>query len=127
MVCNKKLEIVQFHAACNSPENGMFVGRFDACQFAFWDGSELTMDCMPTRIRDKEGILTVGRVKVPHRGCSEWVGNWCWDLWLLLPQNASKVIEYLIEQRRASYDEVHDGEARKHWNAFCKSEDMVIL
>jgi hypothetical protein len=47
---------------------------------------------------DKEK-LSVGRVRVPHHGESKWVGNWCWNGYVLTMKASAFVLSHLRERR----------------------------
>jgi hypothetical protein len=86
--------------ACNHPDNGHFMGHFDAVHYGDDQDMELqqTMGSRPFAIR----FLDDSRVRIRHRifkytWDKEWFGNWCWHGFRMERSEARRLLRYLRE------------------------------
>jgi hypothetical protein len=82
------------HFCCNDGENGLFSGTAIAINI-----HETTFECL---IKDgsKFSVVTHDKFKLGKKmfgyvSAKEWVGNWCWNGYLMPNQEAIKLIKHL--------------------------------
>ena len=90
---------------CNAPENGLCQGYAEFVAVYWRDGTVMRCDINRTVIGEKASKLKVGRVQIPYTSHDTWVGNWCWDSWIVEDSEALKVLEYLARYRHLSFEE----------------------
>lgn len=82
----------------NNPNNGAFCGRCCAVQIA--DFIELDARVLPEpRCHFGDGYFGIHRRHFQYKSCTDWVGNWCWDLIRVTPDVAAYLIEVLLDQK----------------------------
>jgi hypothetical protein len=91
---------ITLNFACNDPDNGNFVGRFDRMDLDAGDlhmefeGSETSVEFdFPTR--GGYGNVTVGEKQTTSLAYKEWYGNWCWNAASFTWVEALEIINYL--------------------------------
>ena len=94
---------IEFMAACNDWRNGMPMNRFEHSEFLRPEGFGCIAEFehMPTTVSHDKEFLRVGRLRVRYLNYRQWVGNWCWNQWLLSEKAAAKVVNYLRAKRQA--------------------------
>ena len=107
--------VVSVAFCCNNPDNGMFRGRFCSVHIGdqllllgldnqYWPPKEPTLS-VEFEAAQSGGFAASkgkGRVKVSRRffpviGYKYGRGNWCWDLVIVTPAAAVKLLNYLKE------------------------------
>ena len=87
--------------ACNDPNNGNFLGRFDRLEV---DAGELHIELEGERTVEVDfdfpilgggGKVQVGRFKIPGLAYKDWYGNWCWNAASFTWVEALRIINYL--------------------------------
>ena len=102
--------------ACNDHRNGLPTGKCDAVQFLTdWQAGApvLKLDGGPWRCRliadtDRvwpdggryEGVLQFGRLALPWKNATSWVGNWCWEAVTLAVEQAAILVATLCASPR---------------------------
>lgn len=88
------------HMACNNPDNGLSLYRCEAVEIHGPDEFSLTFEgpAIVTRLRD-DGRLQFGTFIIPIRSYKNWVGNWCWDAAGVVPKQAMRAVNYMIQRR----------------------------
>lgn len=104
---------VSIDFCCNNPDNGMFTGRFDSVsigngvlhidnQYSPPRAPKLQYDFALSEDRGFDAASAIGRIKVSRRwfpvhGYKYGWGNWCWDMVLMAPADAIRLLNYLRE------------------------------
>jgi hypothetical protein len=92
--------------ACNHPDNGDFLGRFEACHIGDFElqctmiGSSVKLRKVPFKdpVPGKPfGALHVGRLEVGYFYWTCWFGNWCWDGFSVADEDAVAIVNYLMK------------------------------
>jgi len=88
--------------ACNDHRNGNFTGYFEAANVTH-DGDYIEFECSRTRIEwvPADRQLHIGKGKVPYISHRPWVGNWCWDEFVVSAQACAQILDYLRAKRWA--------------------------
>jgi len=74
--------------ACNHPDNGLFMGRFDAMHYGDDQDMEIASRFWGSRAGMGVRYLGDGKIRISHgvfeyEREKEWFGNWCWNgLWM---------------------------------------------
>lgn len=91
---NGQLGRITVSFACNHPDNGFDLGKFDACEI-----EDLRFVCTlmggGTTLKNLGSSVRVGRLVLPHRGYKYGHGNWCWDAYVFEPMSALAIVNYL--------------------------------
>lgn len=82
------------HIACNNPDNGLFDGIATAINFRdiilehkYMEGCKFT-ELDNNRFRLSRRIFN-------YEACREWVGNWCWNAYVMEGHEALILLSYL--------------------------------
>jgi len=91
--------------ACNNPDNGLFVGRFDHVHYGDDQDMEIACRFWGSRAGMRMRFLEDGRVRLGRRVFEyqrhkEWYGNWCWDAFWMERAEARRFLRYLREDGR---------------------------
>jgi len=83
--------IVGIDFACNDPDNGLFAGRVNMAQYGdaeieapCWEGYAFTL-------LDR-GTIRIHGHAFPIHASRDWVGNWCWNRYFLLRDDAKRLL-----------------------------------
>lgn len=93
------MRTINIHFGCNNPRDGQFMDR---CALFDLDG-ELSIesniykgdDLWGAKIRRADNLVTIHRRSFRVVGWDYWVGNWCWDVARMVPDEAAKLLSYL--------------------------------
>lgn len=89
--------------ACNNPDNGLFIGRFENLALSFGangDAQHLSINGPSRKLTFLNGNkLRVCRRTLPIGRRREWVGNWCWDEVTLCPLGTARLLNALKDAR----------------------------
>lgn len=105
MATTTKTEKAQFGLCCNNPDNGMFQGWADFAHIDWPDGTVSRMSFSGTKVDYLFPTLQVGRVKANCSNYRDWVGNWCWNEYIINCDDAIKIMEYLAARRKLDFEE----------------------
>jgi hypothetical protein len=86
--------------ACNHPDNGHFMGRFDALHYGDDQDMEVSSRSWGSRTGARVTYLGDGRIRISRRIFrymreKEWFGNWCWNALWMEPREARRLLRYL--------------------------------
>jgi hypothetical protein len=82
---------------CNSTRNGAFIGL--CRQLALDQALTLESPWIDRSLKLRIGArdFTLGKTAVfPHRGHSEWAGNWCWNSVWVTHATAADVLNFVV-------------------------------
>ena len=91
---------ITLNFACNDPDNGNFVGRFDRMDLdagglhMVFDGPEETI-CFDFPMHGGYGSVTINEEHFPSLAYREWYGNWCWNAASFTWREALTIVNYL--------------------------------
>ena len=96
---------ITLNFACNDPDNGNFIGKFDKMEV---DGGDLHMEfecsLYPSKgvpvsfkfpVINGDGTARVGKLKLRGLWYKPWYGNWCWDAVWFSWVDALAIINYV--------------------------------
>jgi hypothetical protein len=92
--------------ACNNPDNGIFMGRFDAMHYGDEQDVEITSKFWGSRAgfgvrylegetSDGQGRIRISRRVFRYKREKEWFGNWCWNALWMERREARRLLRYL--------------------------------
>lgn len=91
--------------ACNNPDNGHFMGRFDAMHYG--DDQEVEIACRFWGSRAGmrityfgDGKVRIGRRMFAYQREKEWFGNWCWNGLWMTRKEARRLLRYVRDSGR---------------------------
>jgi len=76
--------------ACNDPDSGLFAGRASAITYGDAEIEAQNIDGFKFTWLD--GAIRIHREVFAIEGCSEWVGNWCWNRFIFRRDVAKKLL-----------------------------------
>lgn len=92
---------ITLNFACNDPDNGNFIGRFDRMELSAGDlfiefegGAESIIE-FNFPIRGGYGKVKIGDREWPALAYTEWYGNWCWNAARFTWVEALEIVNYL--------------------------------
>lgn len=92
---------ITLNFACNNPDNGVFVGRFDRMDLDAGDlhmefeGGAESIIAFDFPIRGGYGTVKIGDREWTSLAYREWYGNWCWNAALFTWVEALEIVNYL--------------------------------
>jgi hypothetical protein len=90
--------MIAISIACNDPDNGNFVGRFDMLHYGNDQDLELQHDHWGRGVRVRylgDGKVRISRRVFEYEREKEWWGNWCWNAFWMQPREARRLLRYL--------------------------------
>ncbi len=106
-----KTKLVSVAFCCNDPDNGCDTGRFDAVEigdnlislrakYFNWRGLSLKSFTKPEQNggfgpAKTHGYIKIARKSFPVHGYKYGWGNWCWDLYMMTPDDVIDLLNYL--------------------------------
>lgn len=78
---------------CNNQDNGLFDGKATAIRFG-----ELTFESSNihgVKFTDTGKSIRLHGKVFPYLGMKEWVGNWCWNSYIIERQKANKLYDLI--------------------------------
>lgn len=84
--------------ACNYPDNGLF----DFCAEQINIGELAEFECLgrrAPRFREVDGGIVLSGKFWPVEGSRDWVGNWCWNRYILSLDRATDFLIWLHQRR----------------------------
>lgn len=94
-------QYVRVGFACNDGDNGLFTGKVEAISISR-AGESLDLELQKGRaspLTAGEDWIRIFRLKLETFGSKRWVGNWCWDEYVLAVPDAAR----LLKQAMAKY------------------------
>jgi hypothetical protein len=110
------MNLVSLHLACNSHRNGAPLTHASALEVR-----GVRLDLPPARWGDDGKVLRLGRLRVRHHGHTAWVGNWCFDAWLVDEAAALTVLEW-ARKGGAAIEEAPE----EFWDAWESGEPLKL-
>lgn len=92
---------ITLNFACNDPDNGNFIGRFDRMDlnagdlFIQFEGGAQSLIEFNFPIRGGYGTVKIGDREWTSLAYREWYGNWCWNSASFTWVEALEIINYL--------------------------------
>jgi hypothetical protein len=91
--------------ACNHPDNGFFMGRFDAAHYGNDQDTEITSKYYGCRGGMGVRYLGDGKIRISRRVFRfererEWFGNWCWNALWMEHAEARRLLRYLMASKK---------------------------
>lgn len=120
-----KTDLVSVAFCCNNPDNGVGTGRFDHVNigddlinlvpaFHGWRGLSLS-SFKREESQDGgfgaakvQGYIKIARQTFPVHGYKYGWGNWCWDLYLMTPEDVIDLLNYLKSFRQFHTEDTTD-------------------
>ncbi len=84
--------LVPVDFACNDPDNGSFEGR---TWMASIDGNEVERGDGPVALTELPNTIRIHRRKFLVQSSQEWVGNWCWNRYMMTAKEANRLAAVL--------------------------------
>ena len=86
--------------ACNDDRNGLFVGKFDSLIVENDTGDVLfSLEGEPIKVVVNRMDLRIMNSVFPIIDCTEWYGNWCWNMYLMDKPTTIKLLNMLHEKK----------------------------
>jgi hypothetical protein len=109
----KSPRLLRVAFACNDGDNGIFAGRVDAISIRR-NGDGLDMDGgISPRLTIGDGWLRIFRLKLRVHGYKDWVGNWCWNEYVLEQPDVAWLLVTAIRTGKMGFDAADGEEAIK--------------
>ena len=77
--------------ACNDPDNGVFAARVGTAEI---DGNEVER-FSEVAFRETEKGFRIHRKEFEVQDRKEWVGNWCWNRFVMTVREANRLCEHM--------------------------------
>lgn len=88
-------QYVRVGFACNDGDNGLFTGKVEAISISR-GGESLDLELQKGRaspLRVSDDFILIFRLKFETFGSKFWVGNWCWDEYVLALPDAARLLK----------------------------------
>jgi hypothetical protein len=94
---------VKIDLACNDPDNGLFWDRVEQINI----GELLVLSALrtPPTLRELPGAIRLAGKRWPVLGSKDWVGNWCWNRYVLDLDVAADFLVWLHGRRLFNCDQ----------------------
>lgn len=85
------MRTVAIDFACNDPDNGLFMARVGTAEI---DGNEIERPAEVT-FRETQKGFRIHRKQFEVDSRTEWLGNWCWNRYLMSVREANRLAAHL--------------------------------